>query len=62
MPEPGALTIFRGQNEEIPMPATDQAVVAFVISTFLIFGLFLAYASWQQAQIDRVERLKVKKK
>jgi hypothetical protein len=35
------------------MPAADQAVVAFVISTFLVFGLFLAYASWQQARIDR---------
>lgn len=43
------------------MPAPDQAVVAFVISTFLIFGLFLAYASWQQAQIDRAKRSKAKK-
>jgi TRAP-type C4-dicarboxylate transport system permease small subunit len=38
------------------MPAADQAVVAFVISTFLVFGLFLAYASWQQARIDRQAR------
>lgn len=43
------------------MPAADQAVVAFVVSTFLIFGLFLAYASWQQAQSEREARAKRKK-
>lgn len=57
----GALTILAGPTVEIPMPATDQAAVAFVISTFLIFGLFLAYASWLQGQADRAKRSNAKK-
>ncbi len=42
------------------MPAIDQAALAFVVSTFVIFGVFLAYGSHIQTQIDRDERSKSK--
>jgi len=45
---------------EMPMPAIDQAALAFVISSFVIFGVFLAYGSHVQSQIDRDKRSKSK--
>ena len=34
------------------MPFSDQLELAFVISVFVIFGVVLAYGSWQQSRID----------
>jgi hypothetical protein len=39
--------------EDMPMPFSDQLELAFVISVFVIFGVVLAYGSWQESLINK---------
>jgi hypothetical protein len=38
------------------MTPTDQAVVAFVIAMFCVFGLALGFASWQEARAPKNDK------